>query len=1153
MSASLTVTGRHLAQHDRQAGVLPGHLFARKADLLLRDLGQFGVAAPHHAQVVGYHARALAAELRLQLRLDRGEQRVLGQAGIGHGRAGGEERALEGDALHAQLQLGGPGLLAGDLEGVEVEHADLVVDDELLRPEREAGPGLLAEVGLDDEEAALLQAGQRVAVAEHGRVGREHDVDEDVFAVDADRLRRRREVVGGGLALLLRAVFRIGLDVPAEQFEQGHRQVLAGGDRAPAADRVHAHGDRALGQQVGVFRAAHAQFADARILVGDVLLMHLVLRVDRITREVDREVEELALRTVRQHVLHRADQRLGLQVARSEPVAARVQARHVPRTVVRIVGIGKSGPRLPNRARHAVLDAFHHRSAHFAHQRQVFGQRLVGALQHRDALLALEHMAQQVAGEGTEHGQIDHADLELARFAQVVRHRLGLYDHAAHADDQVIGILGLECGDALVAAPGEAGIFVQADVGQRLDVVEKVRPLCGGGLHVGILVLHRAGHHGNIHVPDRRHAATLGAEQHLLRRRRRVDQVVRLAEELRHQFALGQHRRLDQMGGEEAVLADDRGSQRQLGDLAPDQVEVGRLGRVLGHDLDEAGVIDAVVVVMAGMHVQRNLGDGAAAHVEHIGQALADSAVERLVHEGHALAGRKIDGAQTGHGHARRDACGGVLGFRLDEDQRLVGNVQVPGGDLLGPVLAHLSRRRDRVGAGGVGRLALDVDHRGIAIDGIAHAGVLDRLHILAGAAGLEQGEGKHFLDDRHGHDDFLELAEYSIAQRQGVVAQDFLGGGALGPPVGRLEPDDGPGRAAFYRVARGLVIPVVVHHRQVAGQVHQFQRRVGDALAASGAGHLARGLRDVAVRLVLARHPEAVADRFQAEQALGADLDAVVAGRAFLAVDHRQAVPIHGYRIEGADIGAVRQAEAAPGAFLATSGHHGRRAAGPEALVAGAQEGHVLAAAAGQAGHLFLYGAGSDAEQVGNALALLRRTDGAPGGNHCAVDHLFGKIAAARRAAGAAVRFGQQILDLADARVFIDVELLVGEGEHQRQDHPQPRHECPRHRQIGQRLHSCLLRNRELPGSNHGFIAASAQCLHSRQPALTWSKESPCSATPPILNPAVRILGGANGGLHHGVAGSCSRLTGRKGALTPPRTNAWSRVAPLAVVTSQL
>ncbi len=97
-------------------------------------------------------------------------------------RRSGEERALEGVALHAQLQLGAVGLLARDLEGVEVEDAQFLIDDLLLRPARERGPGALAQIALDDEHAALLQPRQRVAVAEHGRVGRQHDVDIDVFA-----------------------------------------------------------------------------------------------------------------------------------------------------------------------------------------------------------------------------------------------------------------------------------------------------------------------------------------------------------------------------------------------------------------------------------------------------------------------------------------------------------------------------------------------------------------------------------------------------------------------------------------------------------------------------------------------------------------------------------------------------------------------------------------------------------------------------------------------------------------------------------------------------------------------------------------------------------------------------------------------------------
>jgi hypothetical protein len=65
--------------------------------------------------------------------------------------------------------------------------------------------------------------------------------------------------------------------------------------------------------------------------------------------------------------------------------------------------------------------------------------------------------------------------------------------------------------------------------------------------------------------------------------------------------------------------------------------------------------------------------------------------------------------------------------------------------DLLGPVLAHLRRRRDRVGAGGVGGLALDVDHGGIAVDRIAHAGVLDLAFGDAGAGLRQQAERKIF------------------------------------------------------------------------------------------------------------------------------------------------------------------------------------------------------------------------------------------------------------------------------------------------------------------------------------------------------------------------------------------------------------------------
>ncbi len=56
---------------------------------------------------------------------------------------GGEEGALEGVALHAELQFRVGCLLAGDLEAVEIEDADLALDHEAARGRREAHPHLL--------------------------------------------------------------------------------------------------------------------------------------------------------------------------------------------------------------------------------------------------------------------------------------------------------------------------------------------------------------------------------------------------------------------------------------------------------------------------------------------------------------------------------------------------------------------------------------------------------------------------------------------------------------------------------------------------------------------------------------------------------------------------------------------------------------------------------------------------------------------------------------------------------------------------------------------------------------------------------------------------------------------------------------------------
>ena len=153
-------------------------------------------------------------------------------------------------------------------------------------------------------------------MAEHLRVRRHHDVDVRIFAVDADGFRRGRQIISCRLAFFLGAIFRIGLDVPAQQFEQGHRQILAGGHRTPAADGVHTHGDGVLGQQVGVLGTAQREVLDAGIRGLQRLLADFLFRIGRfVAYEIHGQIIEFAVRSTGLHVLNGGDQTFGLQVA----------------------------------------------------------------------------------------------------------------------------------------------------------------------------------------------------------------------------------------------------------------------------------------------------------------------------------------------------------------------------------------------------------------------------------------------------------------------------------------------------------------------------------------------------------------------------------------------------------------------------------------------------------------------------------------------------------------------------------------------------------------------------------------------------------------------------------------------------------------------
>ena len=296
------------------------------------DLDELIVATTHDPQVVFDHTGALAAELVLQLILDGGKQLLFGEARLRHHRRRLEEGALEGDALHAQLQLRIGRLLAGDLEAVDGEDADLVLTNRVLVARGNISPqlGRRRAVALNDEDATFLQTCNGVGVLHDLRVRRQHDVDVVILTVYADRLGRGRQVVSRGLTLLLRAVLGVRLDVIAEQVEEGHRQILARGDRAPAADGMEPRRDAACRHQVGVLAAVQGQILHVRVGLEDLFLMGPLFRCAWIvTDKVDGQVEEFLAFALGEHVLHRGDQPFRLQVTAAHAEGAGVQWRCV--------------------------------------------------------------------------------------------------------------------------------------------------------------------------------------------------------------------------------------------------------------------------------------------------------------------------------------------------------------------------------------------------------------------------------------------------------------------------------------------------------------------------------------------------------------------------------------------------------------------------------------------------------------------------------------------------------------------------------------------------------------------------------------------------------------------------------------------------------
>jgi hypothetical protein len=579
--------------------------------------------------------------------------------------------------------------------------------------------GLL--VALDDEDPAPGETEERVGVLEHVGIGREHDVDVHEGAVQPHRLVGEHAEERGRLPLLLRAVLRVGLHVEAEQLEQGEADALAHGDRAPPPDGVDAQGEGPLGKQIRGLHPLEREVDEGRVGLGH-LPLPLVerLRVRVRAQEVDAQVELAASPPPREHLLHGGDDVPRLCIPAAEPEAGRVEVGNLVGPDHRQIGVGQVSV-----AGTAVLGGLRQRGPDLPQQRCVDGERLVDPLQDQDAETAAQVAADQVRREGTEHGQVQHADPEAARVAQVVADRLGVLDDRPLSDDHVLGVLDPVAGGPRVVAAAERRVLREGPIGELDDVIEVEGTLGGDALRVAVLVLHRSEDHGVVEVEQLGNPPALRAEHQALGGRRRLDHVGRIAQVLPHQVGLRQPQRLEHVTGQEPVLRADPRVERELGDPVRDQVQVRGLLDVLGEDLEEARVVDRVIVVVTAVDVEGLLGHGAAGQVEHVREPLADRGVERLVHVGDALPGREVGRAQADQAHSGGDGGRGVLPLGLEEDQPAPVDVRRAPGDGRRPALPHLRRGGDRIGPGRLRGRGLHRHDGGAPVQGLREAGVL--------------------------------------------------------------------------------------------------------------------------------------------------------------------------------------------------------------------------------------------------------------------------------------------------------------------------------------------------------------------------------------------------------------------------------------------
>ena len=326
------------------------------------------------------------------------------------------------------------------------------------------------------------------------------------------------------------------------------------------------------------------------------------------------------------------------------------------------------------------------RGAHIQIQRFAQGARLLGAVEHRNALHGFGQRGDQVfRREGAIQAHLDQADL-VARGVHVVHRLLDGFAHGAHGDDDALGVAGTIVIEQLIVGADLRVDFVHVvfDDGRHRFVIAVGRLT---RLEEDIGVLRRAALHRMLRV-QRVFAEPLHGVP--------IDHIGQVVVVPHFNF-------LYLMGGAEAVEEMQERHPALQGGQVRYRAQIHNLLYTGRAEHGIAGLPAGIHVGMVAENRQRMRRECAGGHVDDVGQQLAGDLVHIGDHQQQALGRRIGRGQRTGLERPVHRARGAALRLHFRHLDRTAEQVFLPGGRPYVGHLCHNGRRGNGVDGGDVG------------------------------------------------------------------------------------------------------------------------------------------------------------------------------------------------------------------------------------------------------------------------------------------------------------------------------------------------------------------------------------------------------------------------------------------------------------------